>query len=70
MDNQTEDAQVFGDDWVYCRQHLRPHTTGWCGVGVRDKIDLGIPPGEFGEWSRLAHEKCRRFGLKIYGEEK
>jgi len=46
MNKPTADFLAFGDDWVYCNQHLRPHSTGWCSVGVRDKIGLGIPQGE------------------------
>lgn len=70
MNSQTEDTQVFGDDWVYCKDHVRPHPTGWCTVGVSRKLGLGIPPGNHKERSRAAYEKCRMFGLKIYGEEK
>ena len=69
-DKQTEDFQVFGDDWVYCKSHVRPHPTGWCSVDVSHKVGLGIPPGEFNERARAAYEKCRLFGLRIYGEKK
>jgi hypothetical protein len=60
----TEDETVFGADaWVYCSQHVKPHQTGWCSVSVRDKIGLGV------DNAQAAYEKCRAFGLKIYGEE-
>jgi len=37
----TEDQIAFGRNaWIYCDQHLRPHTTGWCTVPVRNKIKL------------------------------
>ena len=59
----TEDARVFGSDvWVYCRQHCKPHQTGWCGVGVRDKIALGV------DNARDALAKCRDWGFYLHGE--
>ena len=59
---ETEDL-IFGKDaWIYCRQHVKPHLTGWCGVGNQDKIGLGL----FGqENAKLAKEKCRDWGLEI-----
>ncbi len=37
----TEDSKAFGGDrWVYCRQHMNPHTTGWCSVRLEDKVLL------------------------------
>lgn len=37
----TEDEKEFGrKKWIYCDQHLRPHTTGWCTVPNRNKIKL------------------------------
>jgi hypothetical protein len=57
----TEDEKVFGiGQWVYCGQHLRPHRTGWCTVGVRDKVGLGTTD-ETEAW-----EKCSRLGLRLY----
>lgn len=36
--------KLAGDEgmgaWVYCKQHVRPHETGWCTVDVRDKVAL------------------------------
>ena len=65
----TEDAQVFGvGTWVYCMDHVKPHPTGWCGVGVSHKISLGTFKGEHAEQARQALAKCRLFNLPIYGE--
>lgn len=37
----TEDEKEFGvDAIVYCKQHLRPHATGWCTVSNSDKVKL------------------------------
>lgn len=37
----TKDEEAFGENtWVYCSQHLRPHTTGWCTVDVSEKTPL------------------------------
>lgn len=63
--SNTDDT-IFGD-WVYCNQHLRPHTTGWCTVHNRNKLGLGII-GNTEEASAKAIQKCRDFGLKIYKE--
>lgn len=63
----TEDEKVFGKDtWVYCMDHVKPHLTGWCGVGVNRKLGLGISGGIDNVWHAV--EKCHAFGLKIYGE--
>lgn len=57
----TEDAIVFGADaWVYCRQHMRPHPTGWCGVSVRDKVGLGVTD------AKAAYAKCEEWGFELY----
>ena len=49
----TEDEKIFGKGkWVYCRQHLQPHLTGWCGVSPREKVGLGVSTKE------KAYEKC------------
>lgn len=52
--------------WVYCAQHLRPHRSGWCSVGVEDKVGLGSFPGTEQEQGAAAASKCRRLGLKLY----
>jgi hypothetical protein len=59
-DDTTEDEKAFGTDaWVYCRQHLRPHRTGWCTVHLIDKRLL--------EASTLeeAVAECEAQGLKL-----
>lgn len=58
-----DDALEFGvDAIVYCRSHMRPHLTGWCSVGVRNKVAL-----ESGTISD-ALDECREKGYPIYGE--
>lgn len=38
---ETEDYLTFGPNaWIYCKQHLRPHTTGWCTVSTKHKVLL------------------------------
>lgn len=65
----TEDEIVFGvGAWVYCSQHCKPHQTGWCSVSNRDKLGLGLS-GNAPPTAQLAYEKCRQFGLPIYGEK-
>lgn len=59
-EKQTEDFEVFGDTWVYCNQHLRPHTTGWCTVGVKNKVGLGVT------CEKEAYEKCKHFNFTIF----
>lgn len=59
----TEDEMVFGKgQMIYCHQHLRPHSTGWCTVPVMDKVALGLKNDQYAE----AFSKCRYLGLKIY----
>ena len=62
----TEDL-ILGD-WVYCRQHLRPHRTGWCTVDLLEKVGLGPMKGTPDEQYREAIDKCKKFGLEIYKE--
>lgn len=60
IDRDIEDEVVFGRGaWVYCRQHCRPHETGWCGVGVGDKVGLGVDTAE------AAYTKCREWGFEL-----
>lgn len=59
---QTDDFKEWGDSWVYCSQHLRPHKTGWCTVDIRNKICLC----NGSKTEQEAYQKCRDFGLKIY----
>lgn len=49
--------------FVYCKQHVRPHSTGWCTVGAYDKVPLTA------ETEVDAIAECRERGLKIYGED-
>ena len=59
----TEDYLTFGDCWVYCNQHLRPHKTGWCTVSVKDKIKLEAKN------EQDAYDECNGKRLKIYGHD-
>lgn len=62
--DEQPDVAAFGrGEWVYCRQHVKPHPTGWCSVGVYDKLGLGV------ETAEEAYVKCREFGLPIYGDD-
>jgi len=64
MDEEL-DVQAFGrDQWVYCRQHVKPHETGWCSVGVYDKIGLGVQTAD------EAYAKCEAWGLPIFDYNK
>lgn len=61
MPDEAEDAKTFGrDTFVYCRQHLNPHSTGWCTVDVSDKVGLGVTTYE------EAREKCQDWGFKLF----
>ena len=46
--------------FVYCSQHLRPHTTGWCTVSPNDKLGLFVDTLE------EAYAKCKRLNLPCY----
>lgn len=60
----TDDAKTFGVGvWVYCRQHLRPHTTGWCTVHVDQKERLEATTMED------AYAECRRRTFTIYSDK-
>jgi hypothetical protein len=63
---KTEDFKEFGDGWVYCRQHMRPHKTGWCTVPVREKVLLFRTTEDKEADEDEAYRKCRYFGLKLY----
>ena len=69
--SETEKAEdaVLGK-WVYCGQHLKPHRSGWCSVGIEDKVGLGPLSGNAREQEGAAEAKCRRLGLKIYDPTK
>lgn len=65
-DDIKEDEAVFGKDaWVYCRDHAKPHLTGWCSVPASFKLGLGITGHDK---AKEAYQKCRDFGLMIYGD--
>lgn len=58
----VEDFKIFGNTWIYCSQHRRVHSTGWCTVSIRDKVGLGI--SNTGEKSELeAIKKATQLGL-------
>lgn len=58
---EQSDVMAFGRDaWVYCRQHMKPHQTGWCSVGAHDKIGLGVKTAD------AAEKKCREWGFELY----
>lgn len=48
--------------FVYCRQHLRPHSTGWCTVNSSDKIALKATTSE------AAYDEVRANGWAIFQE--
>ena len=62
MTGMTEDAVEFGDVFVYCSQHMRPHRTGWCTVCTRHKVKLDATDYE------PAILECRAKGFKLFGE--
>lgn len=62
-EDRTEDAKAFGvDAWVYCKSHLRPHSTGWCTAFVKDKILLDAKDRE------AAYAECRAKGYELYND--
>lgn len=64
-DEATEDVKAFGADvWIYCRQHLRPHQTGWCTVHVDQKVPLEVTSME------AAYAECRRRKFTIYSDKR
>ena len=61
MYDPEEDAKYFGKNvWIYCGQHLRPHLTGWCTVGLEWKLRLAA------EDEKQAARQCERLGLKLF----
>lgn len=63
MSLKAEDAKFGEDAWVYCTQHLRPHSVGWCTVDVRDKVLLKAK--NYAD----AVKECQDMGLTIYQHE-
>jgi len=71
MTETADDAAVFGPEgYVYCRQHMRPHSTGWCTVDSGEKVGLGILVGDGGKTYAEAAAKCRSFGLPLFEDLK
>lgn len=58
--------KLAGDEhmgrFVYCKQHVGPHSTGWCTVSASDKIPLQADNRE------EAYAEAKAMGLDIYGE--
>lgn len=48
--------------FVYCKQHLRPHSTGWCTVHASDKVALKATTSE------AAYDEVRANGWTIFQE--
>ena len=60
-EDPKEDARIFGENvWVYCDQHMRPHLTGWCTVGPRNKTKLDATD------MKAAFQECRDKGYELY----
>ncbi len=59
--DKTADETAFGADaWVYCHSHVGVHSTGWCTVGLRNKILLKSKTRE------EAIAEARAKGLQTY----
>lgn len=54
--------EIFGDQLIYCNQHLKVHETGWCSVSVRDKVGLGTKD------HKEAVAKCREWGFRLHSD--
>lgn len=62
--SEKDDAKVFGvNAWVYCKSHMRPHTTGWCTVFPEDKIALSAKE------QNAAYAECRAKGYELYEDK-
>ena len=62
---EPDDSKEFGPDaWVYCKSHVRPHSTGWCTVPSTEKIKLEA------KTRKGAHEECRARGLRVFEYDK
>lgn len=57
---EVEDFQVFGEGFVYCFEHVNPHSTGWCTVPVHRKVGLGV------KTHAEAIQKCQQLGFKLF----
>jgi hypothetical protein len=47
--------------YVYCSQHVAPHATGWCSVGLHDKTPLKATTAQD------AFAEVKALGLPIHG---
>lgn len=47
--------------YVYCASHVGPHASGWCTVGLNQK--LGLPADNADD----ARAWCQDLGLPVYG---
>lgn len=57
----TEDELAFGRKvWIYCDQHMNPHMTGWCSVGIGHKTKLEATTQD------EAYEECCQKGHELY----
>jgi hypothetical protein len=56
------DDTTMGAKFVYCRSHLRPHSTGWCSVPTYHKVALDA------ETIEDALTEVRSYGWLIHGE--
>ena len=64
MEEFAEDKKTFGDQLIYCSQHMSAHTTGWCTVRVAEKLGLGT--NDHNE----AVAKYRKFKLQLFTDLK
>lgn len=64
MTRMEAEDEIFGKDViVYCKQHLRPHHTGWCTVRNDQKVPLDAKSIED------AYAECRVRGFVIFGAD-
>jgi hypothetical protein len=61
--NTEEDDTTFGVKFVYCNQHLSPHSTGWCTVYNYNKIPLDA------QILDEAFLECKAKGYKLYNDK-
>lgn len=65
MYDPKEDVREFGENvWIYCGQHMRPHTTGWCTVSMRHKVKLNAISAD------EAYAECKQKGLSLYSDKR
>jgi hypothetical protein len=58
--------QLSGDEhmgkFVYCAQHMAPHSTGWCTVSVEQKVSLTATDLD------TAQIECRAKNLPLHAD--